>query len=192
MPKLTGIFSDLKDLDKLPVEEVESLLKGKIEPHRVDNFIGNRLLYPQTISDSKWDLEFDYSLLRAYLKSHPEFFYDLNTKKIVISVDIIKRLPPVLRLVTLIVDAIAPMGATTVLAKDDGKTEVLGTVIKLGFLPADPQVSVVVDEKVFTLKIGGISRITTDKKQLKVTLGVQETFTVAGGEIGLIFDLRRT
>lgn len=192
MPKLTGIFSKLNDLDKLPVEEVESLLKGKIEPYRVDNFIGNRLLYPQTISESKWDLEFDYSVLRAYIKSHPEFFYDIATKKLVIPIEVIRRLPPLLRLVTLIVDAIAPVGTTVIMAKDEKNTEVIGTVIKLGFLPADSQISVVVDEKIFTLKVGIISRITVDKKQVKVTLGEQETMIVAGGEIGLIFDLRRT
>lgn len=200
MPHLSGVFDEFPDLDKVSTEEIASGLKKKLEVHALNNFFGNRLLYPQAVSLNMEDLQIDLAILRQAIKLKPSLVYEPQANRIVIPIRFIERFPVLEWLIQAVIEGINPKGEHLIYIKNQNQGEgkpvwqLIGSVVS----PLNPQ-KLSSDEKTVSYKsieseksllLGQLNIIKSQAKELKITLGNEE-FTVAGGEAGIFIDLRK-
>ena len=68
MPKFSGLFDSFDNLEKINVENVASFLKNPPQLISLENYLANRILYPQTLPLTEENLEIDLAILREALK----------------------------------------------------------------------------------------------------------------------------
>lgn len=194
MPKLTGIFEKFQDLDTVPVTEIISSLKIKGDTNLVQNFIGNRVLYPQTVASSAQDLELDHQILLEALKTHPEVIYDKGGKNIILTGEYTMRFPPFIKLMTTIIDAVEPEGPTGIFLKNT-QTIRLGTIITSAMVKTalsqteNKNLTLQINGEVKNLTSGTINLLSYGRGELKLKFGSLEII-IPGGEMGIFLDLR--
>ncbi len=191
MPKLTGIFSGFKDLEKLNAEDLNRWLKLKENPFYLENYIGNRILYPQAIPISLRDLEIDLAILREYLRRHPEIIYNPKIKKMLIPEELEMRFPPLQKLIGAILDVVAPEGPTPVIIQGvNGVIDLVGTIIshtptKIGFTDVN------INGQILKLESDTVTILPNREQQIVVQIGVLPPVNLAGGSLGIVIDLRK-
>src|SRR3989344_3254913 len=194
MPKLVGIFSYFKDLDKVSPADISSWLRFKGDIHILANFIGNRIIYSQTVPINKLDLDIDMAILREVIKKTPEYFYLKKEDKIIISKDLKERFPPLSKLVTIIIETINPKGLITIHLKEGNNYQFLGTLIAPenieGLFKGKQSVSVVVNGVATQLLKNSLSISGVNKVTLQIKIGDSKEISVNGGQLGIVIDLR--
>ncbi|MEK7617124.1 MAG: hypothetical protein AAB414_03650 [Patescibacteria group bacterium] len=68
MSKLPGLFDIFDNLDQIPVENIARWLKPQPSLAYIENFLAQRILYPQTIPITEADLKMDLAILREALR----------------------------------------------------------------------------------------------------------------------------
>lgn len=68
MTKLVGFFESFDNLDLIPVEDIAQKLKIRSQLIELENFVANRILYPQAIPTTSIDMETDMVILDMALK----------------------------------------------------------------------------------------------------------------------------
>ena len=193
MPHLSGVFDEFADLDKVPVEEVLKWLPQKPEIHFLTNYIGNRIMYPQAIPLTHTELEIDLAILRAAIKLKPSLVYEPQTNKIIIPKAFADRFPSLADVARAVVDGLNPKGLHNIFVKEISRYKLIGSVIS----PLNPQ-KLSSNERTVTftgnairkeLPLNMVSVIETPAPEIKMALGGEE-FVVAGGDAGVIIDLR--
>lgn len=193
MPHLSGVFDEFGDLDKVSVEEIAKWLSQKPDIHALINFLGNRIIYPQAIPITLKELEIDLAILREAIKLKPSLVYEPQTNKILIPRAFAERFPPLLNTAKAVIEGLNPKGVHNIFTKDKNQEKLVGSVIS----PLSPQ-KLSKDERtvVFTglairkaLPLNVVSVIQTPASEVKIVLGDEE-FKAAGGDIGVIIDLR--
>lgn len=193
MPHLSGVFDEFADLDKTKPEELLAFLKQKPEIHFLVNFLGNRILYPQAIPLTLQELELDLAILRKGIKLKPSLVFEPQTNKIVIPKLLIDRFPDIGTLVQTIIESINPKGVHLIFIKDGTGTRLVGSVVS----PLNPS-KLSVNSKTVAyfeekgerqLSLGSISFVPSLAREVNIKLGSEE-YKVAGGELGIIVDLR--
>jgi hypothetical protein len=191
MPKLSGIFSNFADLDKVTAEDLHPYLKAKEQSFYLENFIGNRILYPQTVPINLTDLEIDLAILRLFIKQNPVVVYAEQLKKIIIQEDLVMRFPPIQKLIGAILDVLTLEQVTPiVLRRFNGGIENLGTVIRVtsndgGFMDVN------VNGQVLKLEFDSLTILPNKDPHIVVQVDSQPSLNVVGGSLGLVVDLRK-
>lgn len=193
MPHLSGVFEQFPDLDKVSPQNLSSWLRIKIDKHDLVNILGNRILYPQTISINKSELEMDLAILREGLKQKPALVYEAQTNKLYIPETFLARLPPLARLAGVIIEAINPKGVIQIFLRGQNKVKLIGSLISppdVEKLVSDkPKVRINVDGVEGTLNPGSLSISQIEAPQIKIKIEDKD-YTVSGGELGVIIDMR--
>lgn len=122
MPKLTGIFSIFPDLESIPPEDIARWLKPNPGFEFIGNYLGNKLLYPETIPVTQADLAIDLAILREVIRRYPEKFQ--TPGKFLISNQLALRIGSILDLTLALVDVLQPKGTVQILLGD----KVVGSV----------------------------------------------------------------
>lgn len=192
MPKLTGVFDIFSDLDKIPIPDIASWLRAKGNIHTLQNFLGNRIIYPQTIPVTKDDLEVDLAILREAVIRQPNKFYDQKGKIIMISQEFERRFPSFVSLVTTLIECINPQDITYLYLKSSGLNSLMGSIIA----PENPGTGQAVPFSVngkfiANLNPGSLTLFPYKDKQLRIKIGTSIEKLIPGGELGIIIDLRR-
>lgn len=190
MAKLAGIFDLFPDLDKIPKEDIYLFLQSKIEIHTLENTIGNKILYPQSVPVTKEDLNLDLSILKAALKNYPHAFYNPKSTQILIPESFIGRYPTLSTVALAFVEAVHPPGVLTIFVKSKGKNIQLGTVITLALNTKDQKVLSLLNKKMITLISGTINQVAFKESSGTLKIDSQPEMSIQGGEIGIIIDLR--
>lgn len=68
MLKLTGLFDSFDNLDQIPPEAIASWLKNAPSLIQLENYLANKVLYPQTLPLTELDSMIDLAILREILK----------------------------------------------------------------------------------------------------------------------------
>lgn len=193
MPHLSGVFDEFADLDKLSIDEIAKGLSFKSETHFLENYLGNRIAYPQAIPLTPQEMELDLAILRVGVKLRPGLFFQPQTNKIFIPKKFEERFPNLELLVRAIIEGVNPKGVHLIYIKDQTQVSLIGSVVS----PINPQ-KMSEDQKTVTftglaiiksLNLGELSFVPTPAKSAKIKLGSQE-FDVAGGRVGIVADLR--
>lgn len=222
MPKVSGIFEYFTNLEKVAVEDVLSRMKHQINSILVQNFVANRILYPQAIPVSETDLELDLAILRESLildkigyiggRNNPAkekiSFIDEITHKLYIPESFIYRIPNISQLVWAFIDAYL-LGRSQknisesvwTIVRTGETTEILGTVLLPSFEHSDGVMDVSLDQRSVSITSGSLTVIpcTTNRCHLQYKmnggslLGKSEgMMEIVGGKLGLVIDGRIT
>lgn len=68
MPKLSGLFDSFDNLDQIAVENIVRWLKPPPEPGNIENYLAQRILYPQTVPITETEMKVDLAILREALR----------------------------------------------------------------------------------------------------------------------------
>lgn len=193
MPHLSGVFDQFPGLERVSIEQLLAWISQKPDVHIVVNFLGNRILYPQTIPLTKEEMELDFALLKAGIRLKPSLVFQPQTNKIVIPKLFVERFLPLKTMVLSIIEGINPKGVHLIYYKDGSQLKILGSVIS----PLNPQklssdgktVNVTIGKQIQTLPLNAISVIKPSVADAKILLGNEE-FKAPGGAVGLVVDLR--
>ncbi len=68
MPKLSGLFGSFDNLDQISLEAVASWIKPPPNIIALENYLANKILYPQTLPLTANEMKIDLSILREVLR----------------------------------------------------------------------------------------------------------------------------
>lgn len=194
MPHLTGVFEEFPDLEKTPPAKIAAWIKTKLDSHFLTNFLGNRLLYPQTIPINEEELEIDLAILREGIKLKPTLVLDFQTNKLVFPQSLTERFPPLTRLAGAVIESLAVSGVSQIYIKDKTKLKLVGTLISPPdinkIFEKENAVKVIVDgiESVLNVNTISVSEIASPEVIIKIA---DTEYKVPGGELGVVIDLRK-
>ncbi len=198
MPKVVGVFEIFHDLDKIPTEEI---LKWIIPPpplHIVENYLANRILYPQVAPVTVSDLSIDLAILREMLKQNNSF-YRPTEHKIIIPTNFVEFFANLSRLVWSFVDAYKPTGIVQIAIEKEGMEEIIGTVLIPLFEERGAKFELSVEDKQYSIRNGTLTIIPCSKNRCHLlfksnratVLGKKESvFEAYGGRLGIMVDAR--
>lgn len=192
MPKLSGAFELFKNLDLIPAENISRWTKNRSNLIQIRNFLGNRLLYPQTIAVTQMDLENDLAILREAIKIDPQSIYLSGTKKIILPKKFLLRFPnPKVLMVTLVQSL--PLKGLTIVYIEDEKSGLnkAGSIYtpEPGSILNDP-ISIIINDQESQFNIGSIAVFPYSDHHLKVSINAGNAQEVSGGIMGFAIDLR--
>lgn len=193
MPKLSGIFVDLPEIDKIPISDIHQWVKTRGQIQSLEDFIGNRVLYPQTVAMTVADLEVDLAILAESVRRNPEIVYDKVSKKLNITESMAMRFPPLQKLIMVLSRVIKFETMVTPIVVVGQKTSKL-----VGSLVAPPQdalkvqTSMTVEGKDFSPKLGSVSVIHSQNKNINIQIGNLGGIVASCGQLGVLVDLRST
>lgn len=190
MSKLTGVFELFRFLDQIPVADINRWLRSKVEVHQLENFIGNRILYPQTLPLTKQEMEIDLAIFREALKRQPEVLFDKSGKKIIIPHQLESRFSSIEVLLKSALEALNPKGVRLVYIKRPNGQQLIGSVFTPSSVPNTLMVNVTINNQPLGLRTGQIILLPFKDQHLSIKFGSSDQFTGAGGEMGLMADLR--
>ncbi len=205
MSKLTGVFESFHDLELIPSQNILHWINSRPNPITIENFVANRVLYPQAVPESTNELDLDMAILREAIRMSHEFV-DLKSLKIYIPEHFFARIPDLGKLTWIFIDAYLTgwneknpgKNVWTIVLKRAEGEEVLGSVIMPEFNSRDSFMRLTVKNKSIQVKKGQLSVVPCDtecKFNFSVNngsvLGVKQGLMhVPGGKLGLMIDGR--
>ena len=191
MPTLTGIFQIFADLDKIPVEDINRWLKNKVPPRRLLNFVGNRIQYPQAISQSAEDLEIDLAILREAVRRQSSFVYNPLSNKIILPKQLVDRFPPILKLVSAISQALNLKEVTQIFLKDQNGEAILGSIIVPNLNFINGSIKIYLGNFSKTLTAGTLTQLPIATPTINLKIDKEKDVLAFGGRLGVLIDLRK-
>lgn len=203
IPSLLGSFSSL---NKITPEQVFKKLPKGIDLVQLENYLANKVLYPQTVATSKKSAILDLTILKVLLLLESGHFYDLKNHKIYLLEEWFQLVSDIAWLFSIVIEAFDPQGVFTVVEKSAVGLKIIGSLIRPKILQEKGSLKIELSRNLqkktsFEIKIGQIQSIpaalnrldlkfiATGKAQL---LGKDETeLEVAGGPLGIIVDARK-
>ncbi len=189
MAKLTGVFESTDIID-VNFADLNQTLTHQREDHELENFLANRILYPQTISVTKDDFDVDCGILKQIIKNTPDMYSNTNlVNKIIIPSEIMVRFPPISRLVSIFIDALNLTGIIQIFTRQNGRNELIGSAIKL---KKDPQKSIDLnlDKKNYSFSKGSITILPLTDRHLTLKIDDSDEVIISGGKLGVVIDVR--
>lgn len=200
MLKVIGLLEYLSKLEEVSVSDIQQWLITPEDPTILENRIGNRMLYPQIVPQSKEDLDFDFAIIRKIIELNQVKFYNKNLKRIEIPEEFLNHFPDINKLVSTFIDAILPQGITTFWIKSTvfGRKN-LGTLIRPDNLKSDSIITIGIAGHQYQIKAGSIVIIPIPQAKTDMTF-TSSSATLMGkkiisieivtGQFGLIIDAR--
>lgn len=187
MPKLTGAFALFPEAVHLSADDILKHLSFNIEPHQLENFLANRILYPQSIPPTKRELSEDLGILKALLDKHPTYFYDKMKNTLTLPDEFILRFPPLQELIINLLEVLPMEGVSRVQTKDHLGTHQLGSIVTLS--PKLEETVVRIGQKELKVKKGSVSFFKLDIKQTNLIID-EDYYPAFGGKLGVVFNFR--
>ena len=220
MSRLPGLFNSFDNLDQITPEKIAFWLKSVPEYKILENYLANRILYPQTHALTEFDMQIDLAILREALKNNSSIrepkktnsllgdnpFLNTTMRKILIPADFLNFVPNLLILVQVFIDAFLLKRKrqdffqdlwTIVLTGDID--EVVGSILMPQFDGNGGVIDFKIQNKNYKIQQGNLELIPCPKSRCEIAyklekgklLGKQENaFEVYGGKLGLVVDGR--
>lgn len=198
MPKVSGIFDRFDHLDQIPISDIADWLNPRPDIKFLDNYIANRIIYPQITAISQAELDIDLAILREALKRNPIFFKKAQ-KKILIPEEFLSRLPDLNKLAWAFIDAYTPDEQMVFTMVGKGGDEVLGTYLRAEFPQESGYIELEIQDQSFRIKPGltfipcqNHCHINFKSSNGKILGKSELTIEVFGGRLGLAIDGRKS
>ena len=219
MSKLSGLFSSFDNLDQLDINLVSSWLKNPPSAAQLENYIANKILYPQILAISESDMKIDLAILREVLRistpvskksegsllgNNP--FLNITLRKIIIPEHFLQYVPDLATLTWVFVDGLLMHRERGDIFEDlwtvvvaDGIDYVVGSVILPRFENRADSLDLKVSGQGYKIKAGGLSVVSCPKDRCEIAyrvdkgllLGKKESaLEIYGGKLGLMIDGR--
>lgn len=219
MPELFGLFDSFDNLDQISAEAIASWLKNAPELSYLENYLAGRILYPQTLPQTEYQMQIDLAILREALKlngpnldsqkANPLLggnpFLNVTLRKVLIPVKFLNFVPDINSLVWAFIDALLLnrkkedwFGDLWTVVLTDDTDEVIGSIILPQFGQKGMMELILMNKKYKILR-GSLMAISCAKDRCQITYRLQDgsvlgktenTLEVSGGKLGLIIDGR--
>ena len=195
MPKLAGVFDKFKELDAISFVDIARWLDFKVEPHAVENYVANRIIYPQTLPSSSREMKLDLAILREALTRDEKVVFDQVKSTIVLTDEFMVHFT-LKDLATALADGLNLQEKTLVYWKTESGVRNLGTIINLrGSVNDNLNLTLNTGgDKPTTqnivIKNGSFEFIGCNSKSAAITLDNSRTIDVIGGDLGIVVDIR--
>ncbi len=220
MARLPGLLDSFDNLDQITPEDIASWLKPVPDYKLLENYLANKILYPQTRSINEYDMQIDLAILREVLKKNsPKLaapktnsllgdnpFINTTLRKILIPAELLYFVPNLLSLVQVFIDAFLSKRQrrdyfqdlwTLVLTGD--VDEIVGSVLLPQFDGSGGVMDFRIQNKNYQIRQNNLMLVPCPKDRCEIAyklqkgklLGRQENaFEVYGGKLGLVIDGR--
>lgn len=212
MAKLPGIFDIFDNLEQIKVEDIAKWLKHQVDFTHLENFLAQRILYPQTVPMTEVDMNIDLAILREALRlcgpmlgDNP--FLNVTLRKILIPSTFLNFIPNLQTLTWAFVDGLLYDRKKSDFFEDlwtvilTGQIdEAIGSVILPQFQSGNGILKLNVVGKEYQIRAGTVIVIPCPNKRCEVTFKVNAgkilgkddlSVEVYGGKLGLMIDGRR-
>lgn len=191
MSKLTGVFSKFKSLDKIPITDISSHVKSKGAVFSPEDFLGNRMTYPQTLAVTQGDLEMDFAILIEAVKRQPNIFFDVKTSSFMIPEEVLLRFPPIPKLIKCLASALDIHGLVSILVKNSTMHRA-GCLLRLPSIEKKDYLELLINNQNVRVKAPSFSDIKVNDPQISIkVLGVNDSkvMNASGGLLGVLVDI---
>lgn len=219
MPKLSGLFDSFDNLDQVDINSLTLWLKPPVQPVQLENYLANKILYPQTVPMTEADMKIDLAILREVLRINgPKGENPVNTllgdnsflnstlRKILIPEKFLQFVPSLASLTWVFVDALLLSRRkedkfqdlwTIVLAGDID--EIVGSVILPQFSSRNGEMDINVLGKVYKIRTGDLMVVPCDKDRCEIAYEIkngqilgktENALELYGGKLGIMVDGR--
>lgn len=213
MPKLTGLFGSFENLDLISAEDIAYWLKSVPQLNVLENYLANKILYPQVIPQTERDMQMDLAILREALRRSKQSntlhyenrFLNTTLRKLLIPVEFLNFVPDLASLTWAFTDALllgrkkeTLYGDLWTVVLTGGVDEVVGSVILPQF-GSGGLMTLQLMGKNYQISQGSLIIIPCPKERCEVAyrlqngkvLGKSESaIEVYGGKLGLMIDGR--
>lgn len=193
MPLLGGVFDLFPDLDTISLNDIYKLGGKQAEHHTVENHLANRILYPNSIAQTKLEIDLDFLILSLAIKKHPEVFFNQNQNRIIITDTALRHFPPLTRLISTILQSITTGKTVDIWLKSQSNQQILGSCIPFTLikeLDTKGEFSILVQNETKFLVPNQLNLIPIKDMQVKIKFSSDQTIDAVGGSLGLFVDLR--
>lgn len=199
MPKVSGVFEIFENLESILYEDIARWITPAPSQAVLENYLANKIIYPQAIPVTQTEQNMDLAILREALRKNP-IFYKPNQKKIFIPVNFLQITPDVKKMVSIFIDAYKPSGLVTFVLTSRMKDEVLGSLVTVDCKEGDT-LYFDLEGKNFKVKPGSLIILPCPKDHCHVSFKSSKStifgknellFEIPGGNLGLVVDGRIT
>lgn len=218
MSKLPGLFDIFDNLDQIRIEDIARWLKPQPKLEYIENFLAQRILYPQAVPLTSDDMKIDLAIMREALRmaspwdksSNPllgdNTFLNITLRKILIPQRFLTFIPDLTTLTWTFVDGLLFGRSRKDFFEDlwtvvlEGETdEVIGSVLLPQFKDKDGVLQITVLGKTHKICAGTLTLIPCPKSRCEVSFTVRSgkilgkedlALEVYGGKLGLMIDGR--
>ncbi|MBI4038647.1 hypothetical protein HY384_01675 [Candidatus Daviesbacteria bacterium] len=208
MVRLNGLFSSFDNFDQINIESLASWLKPAPPLVILENYVANKILYPQTLPATQDEMRIDLAILREVIKmsKNKSPFLNISLRKILIPSSFLRFLPNLINLTWVFVDSLLMSRKRqdwfedlwTVILTDD-RDEVAGSILLPQFKDKNEVMELEVMDKNYKIRAGSLVVIPCQKDRCEISyklpkgkiLGKGENAVeVYGGKLGLMIDGR--
>lgn len=218
MPKFSGLFDSFDNLDQINLENVTLWLKRSPQIVQLENYLANRILYPQIVPLSTVDMEIELAILREALKLTfsqiqknnllgENRFLNPTLRKILIPRRFLNYVPNLIKLTWVFVDTIPAKAKPkdffadlwTIVLTDDAD-EVVGSLLLPEFSSLTSAMELNILGKAYKVKSGSLVVLPCPKERCEISykfnqgkvLGKMEnSVEIFGGKLGIMIDGRK-
>ncbi len=197
MPRIYGVFDYFQDLENASIDDVAVNLKVRPDIKDLENYIANRILYPQAASLTQAELELDLGILKQGLLKNKSYI-NLREKKILIPEVFYERFPDIVELCMAFIEVYKPQDMVTLVLTKSTGDEILGTYLWADFNKAKT-LEINIEERIVKI-VPGLNIVPCPKNRCHIVFKSQNgqlmgkndlVFEVAGGNLGLIINGRQ-
>ncbi len=214
-----GLFDRFDNLDQIKVEDVAKWLKPVPRQVFLENYIANRILYPQAVPITFSDMKMDLAILREairlnatvqpqekneFLGSSP--FINATMRKIIIPASFLEFAPDLPSLVWAFIDGLLVSRPkedwfgdlwTVILSADTDN--IIGSILLPQFKSENDIIEVTLDGKTSKIKAGSLTVLPCLKERCSIGYSLSQgkllgkdksAIELYGGKLGLVIDGR--
>lgn len=221
MFRSNGLFDSFNNLNQVNPANLINWLKPVPQLDYLENYLANRILYPQTLPFSEAEMNIELAILREVLKltivgnstseqnpllgNNP--FFNFTLRKVLIPSHFLSYIPNLNLLVWIFSDVLISIISKkdwfedlwTVVLKD-GVDETVGTIILPQFEKKDSKFEITISGKVFNIAKNSLVVVPCNTSRCEVAYKIDHgkflgksssVVEVYGGKLGLLIDGRR-
>lgn len=219
MLKFNGLFDSFDNLDKIDINTLTTWLKSVSSSIQLENYLANKILYPQSVPISDSDMKIDLAILREALRLNgPKVgekvgsmlgenpFLNITLRKVIIPESFLVYVPDLISLTWAFIDGLLLdrrkedffWDLWTVVLADD-MDEIVGSIILPQFKNNTDSMDLTLLGKVYKVKAGSLMVVPCAKERCEISykftngkiLGKKENAVeISGGKLGLMIDGR--
>lgn len=193
-----GLFDNFDNLDQISTEAIASWLKPAPQFSQLENYLANRILYPQALPLTEYDMKIDLAILREALKMNKVIsettngpktsallgespFLNVTLRKILIPTEFLNFVPDLVSLTWVFIDALL-LGRGrqdwfedlwTIVLTDD-TDEIVGSVIRARFEDSSGIMDLSLPGKDYRIRPGSLMVIPCPKDRCEIAYKLQK------------------
>ncbi len=216
---LPSLFDIFDNLDQISPEAITTWLKPVPDLNYLENYLANKVLYPEALPQTEYDMQIDLSILREAIKINgpkgtPKInallgdnpFLNITLRKILIPSKFLNFVPDLKVLVICFIDALLPDRKKSDFFQDlwtivltDGAEEVVGSVLLPQFEAGSGSMRLNLQNKAYEIRPRNLTIIPCPSDRCEIAYKLQggkllgkadSAVEVYGGKLGLIIDVR--